>query len=201
MAVMDVHRTLGRERILHEAAALFLTHGYAETSMRVIADAVEIRPASIYHHFASKDALLTEILAIGMDAVTQAFDEAALNSDTPLDPQHRLERHVAAHLRALFANHAFTAAHVTVFPFAPETVRRGAVAERDAYEAQWSRLLEAVAPRLSKDERRLVRLALFGAMNSTVQWFDASEGSVDDLARTIVRTLWHGLAAETEARP
>lgn len=207
MAVTDMHPTLGRDRILHEAASLFLTHGYAETSMRVIADAVDIRPASIYHHFASKDALLSEILTIGMKAVTDAFEQAASSSVegrarvTAEDKRRRLERHVAGHLRALFAHHGFTAAHVTVFPFAPESVRRAAVSERDAYEAQWSRLLAEIAPRLSNDERRLVRLALFGAMNSAVQWFDASEGSVDDLAQTIVRTLWLGLSSESEPTP
>ena len=52
----------GRDRILREAAELFLTRGYAETSLRTIADAVDMRPASIYHHFDSKDALLTDCL-------------------------------------------------------------------------------------------------------------------------------------------
>lgn len=183
----------GRDRILREAAHLFLTRGYAETSMRTIADAADIRPASIYHHFTSKDALLAEILTIGMDAVTSAFDRAnAMPADAP---RARLEQHVAAHLHALFANHAFTAAHVTVFPFAPTEVRRAAVSERDAYELQWTHLLKAVAPGLTPEATRLVRLALFGAMNSSVQWFDASEGSVDELAAGIVNTLWDGLGA------
>lgn len=161
--------------------------------MRTIAQAAHIRPASIYHHFSSKDALLTEILSIGMDAVTSAFDSAAAAATKA--PRARLERHVAAHLHALFANHAFTAAHVTVFPFAPADVRRAAVSERDAYESQWTQLLQVVAPHLTPDATRLVRLALFGAMNSSVQWFDASEGSVDELAAGIVNTLWDGLGA------
>lgn len=198
MAVTDVRtnpgrETPGRDRILFEAAALFLANGYAETSMRTIAEAVDIRPASIYHHFPSKDALLEEILAIGMEAVTAAF--AAADRSPSADAATRLERHVAAHLNALFTNHAFTAAHVTVFPFVPEAVRTSAIDERDAYEALWTELLAEIAPQLSTDALRLVRLALFGAMNSSVQWFDPAEGSVDELARTIVRTLWDGLGA------
>lgn len=181
----------GRDRILREAAVLFLTRGYAETSMRTIAEAADIRPASIYHHFSSKDALLTEILGIGMDAVTSAFVDVAENPHSTR--QARLEAHVAGHLRALFDNHAFTAAHVTVFPFAPVDVRRAAVPERDAYEAQWTEMLSQVAPELPDEARRLVRLALFGAMNSAVQWFDSAEGSVDDLARTLAAAIWHGV--------
>ncbi len=184
----------GRDRILRVAAELFLTKGYAETSLRTIADAVEMRPASIYHHFDSKDALLTEILDIGMDAVTTAFDAVASETSNT-GGRERLEAHVAGHLRALFANHAFTAAHVTVFPFVPADVREASVAQRDAYEAQWSSLLAELAPRLEPDALRLTRLALFGAMNSAVQWFDPSEGSIDELAKNIVSTLWHGLGS------
>jgi len=185
----------GRDRILRVAAELFLTKGSAETSLRIIADAVEMRPASIYHHFESKDALLSEILDIGMDAITSAFDEAHADADASSLGRERLEAHVAAHLRALFAHHAFTAAHVTVFPFVPEAVRSKAVPRRDAYEAQWTELLTDIAPELAPDALRLTRLALFGAMNSAVQWFDSDEGSVDELAAIIVGTLWNGLGS------
>ncbi len=186
----------GRDRILRVAAELFLANGYAETSLRTIADAVDMRPASIYHHFESKDALLANILDIGMDAVTSAFDATAERL-SPGSPGGRelLEAHVAAHLRALFTHHAFTAAHVTVFPFVPAQVRRDAVGRRDAYEAQWTQLLTEAVPSLSADARRLTRLALFGAMNSAVQWFDPTEGSVDELANALVSTLWNGLGS------
>lgn len=186
----------GRERILHAAAALFLTRGYAETSLRTIAHAAEMQPASIYHHFDSKDALLSEILDIGMHAVTTAFERAASELPALADGRIRLRAHVSAHVSALFTNHAFTATHVTVFPFAPPEVRRAAVPERDSYEAQWTELLATIAPHLDADAVRLVRLALFGAMNSAVHWFDVAEGSVDDLATTIVDTLWDGLGEQ-----
>lgn len=185
----------GRERILHAAANLFLSRGYAETSLRTIADAADMRPASIYHHFESKDALLIEILDIGMNAVTSAFDAATTTANT-LEGRDRLRAHVRGHLSALFTNHAFTAAHVTVFPFAPSEVRRAAVPDRDRYETLWTALLHDIAPHLSPDAVRLVRLTLFGAMNSSVHWFDTSEGSTDELAGAIVNTLWDGLGRQ-----
>ncbi len=181
----------GKQRILDAAAELFLTRGYAETSIRLIADAVGIKPASIYHHFTNKDSLLTEILEIGMLAVDRAFDDAA--ASTPPEPADRLERHVAAHLEALFAHHAFTATHVTVFPFAPPAVRNAAVAARDDYEARWAELLGEIAPQLEPDALRIARLALFGAMNSSVQWFDPKTSSTADLASAIARTVAHGM--------
>ena len=182
----------GRSRILLSAAQLFLEHGYAETSLRTIADAVDMRPASIYHHFDSKDALLGEILEIGMDAVMNAFT-AAERTVLDAQPAERLTAHVSAHLEALFANHAFTAAHVTVFPFVPDEVRVASVPRRDEYEARWTDLLHDLAPGLDDEGVRVTRLSLLGVMNSTLQWFDPAEGALDDLARTFVDTMWRGL--------
>lgn len=51
-----------REEILDAAAELFTTQGYATTSTRAIADAVGIRQSSLYHHFATKDDILEELL-------------------------------------------------------------------------------------------------------------------------------------------
>lgn len=53
----------GREQILDAAAELFTTHGYGATSTRAVAEAVGIRQASLYHHFATKDDILETLLA------------------------------------------------------------------------------------------------------------------------------------------
>ena len=51
-----------RQDVLDAAAALFCTVGFTSTSTRAIADAAGVRQASIYHHFAGKDAILLELL-------------------------------------------------------------------------------------------------------------------------------------------
>ena len=56
-----------REEILDAAAELFTTLGYASTSTRRIADAVGVRQASLYHHFATKDDILDALLAGTVD--------------------------------------------------------------------------------------------------------------------------------------
>lgn len=57
-----------REEILDAAAELFTTHGYSSTSTRAIADAVGMRQASLYHHFATKDDILDALVAGTVDA-------------------------------------------------------------------------------------------------------------------------------------
>ncbi len=69
-----------RDEILDAAAELFTRQGYANTSTRAIADAVGIRQSSLYHHFATKDDLLSELLD-GTVAGGLAFARAALEDD------------------------------------------------------------------------------------------------------------------------
>lgn len=47
-----------RERILDAALDLFRTQGYAETTMRQIADAADVAVGNAYYYFASKDQLI-----------------------------------------------------------------------------------------------------------------------------------------------
>lgn len=51
-----------RDQILDAAARLFVERSFAATSTREIADAVGIRQASLYYHFANKDEILAELL-------------------------------------------------------------------------------------------------------------------------------------------
>lgn len=186
----------GRRRILDLAAALFLERGYAGTSLRDIAAAVGMKAGSLYYHFASKEALLQAILRRGVEVMVGAFHEAA-EATRDLDGRSRFAAHVRAHLGALYENGPYTAAHVTTFRTAPSSVCDTIVPERDAYEAMWTGLLEELASRheIAPDASiGLSRLILFGAMNSSVEWFDPERGSLDTIAEAITRQLWPGLS-------
>jgi AcrR family transcriptional regulator len=50
-------RTGVDETILDAAAALFARHGFEQTSLKALADAVGLSKAGLLHHFPSKDAL------------------------------------------------------------------------------------------------------------------------------------------------
>ena len=51
-----------KQKILISAADLFASNGYTETSVRDIATAVGIKPASLYNHFSSKEEILLLML-------------------------------------------------------------------------------------------------------------------------------------------
>jgi len=188
--------TPGRDRILDEAAALFLEHGYEAASVRRIAEAVGMRAASIYHHFNSKEDLLEVILRRGLEVMTMAFDDAS-TATLGAPGRERLAAHVRAHLAALYENGPYTATHVTTFRTAPESVRTTIVPQRDAYETLWTTLLDGLVTSgvLTPDTAvGPARLMLLGGMNASVEWFDPQRGSLDDLAGLITHQTLYGLS-------
>lgn len=82
-----------REEILDAAAELFTTQGYATTSTRAIADAVGIRQSSLYHHFATKDDILEDLLsrtvAPGL-SFARAVDESSERGQSAVSPAAQL---------------------------------------------------------------------------------------------------------------
>ncbi len=75
-----------REEILDAAAELFTNLGYASTSTRRIADAVGVRQASLYHHFATKDDILDALLAGTVDEPLRLAAEL-LDENGPAAPR------------------------------------------------------------------------------------------------------------------
>lgn len=64
-----------REQVLHAAAQLFVTKGFAATSTREIADKVGIRQASLYYHFSGKDEILAELLERSVRPTVDRVDQ------------------------------------------------------------------------------------------------------------------------------
>ncbi len=90
-----------REEILDAAAELFTSLGYASTSTRRIADAVGIRQASLYHHFATKDDILDALLSGTVDAPLRLAAELLAESGSAASRLHLL---VATDVDQLCAN-------------------------------------------------------------------------------------------------
>jgi AcrR family transcriptional regulator len=73
----------GREQILDAAAELFVAHGVAATSTRMIAERVGVRQASLYYHFNGKDEILAELLSASVRPSLQAFQQIAAAGTEP----------------------------------------------------------------------------------------------------------------------
>jgi AcrR family transcriptional regulator len=71
-----------RRKILNAARTLFLAEGYANVSMRKIADQIEYSPGAIYSYFASKEEIFFALAEEGLQFVRAHCAGAA--SDDPL---------------------------------------------------------------------------------------------------------------------
>lgn len=75
--VTAAFRQQADEQIVDRAAALFARHGFAQTSVQSVADAVGLSKAGLLHHFPSKQALWDAVLAQAGALGEQAYDAVA----------------------------------------------------------------------------------------------------------------------------
>lgn len=88
-----------RRDIMEEAIALFLTRGYAGTSMSDLARACGIQKASLYHHFAGKDALFVACVTEGYEEGTRML--MAIRDDETLDDADRIRAAISTLYRII----------------------------------------------------------------------------------------------------
>lgn len=89
-----------RGQLLNIAAAMFATRGYAETTVRDIADEAGILSGSLYHHFSSKEAVLDEILRGFLTALFERFSKIEQETE---DPREALDELIVASFEAISA--------------------------------------------------------------------------------------------------
>ncbi len=178
------------------AAKLFRKKGFDATSTRDIATAVGMRSGSPFYHFKSKGDLLYAVMAEGMRAAIekqrltlQNANISLLNNEQLRQRIHGLQPHL---LHILILNHfeVLLSPESDFIPvmlyewrsLTPQEQSTMATLQRE-YEAVWLPVLEALfASGQLKCPVKLARLLIFGALNWSVQWFDASKGaSLDEL--------------------
>ncbi|MFT4082551.1 MAG: TetR/AcrR family transcriptional regulator [Nocardioides sp.] len=72
-----------RAQLLAIGAQMFAEKGFTQTTVRDIADAAGILSGSLYHHFSSKEEMLTEVLHGFMDGLLGRFEEIVAREETP----------------------------------------------------------------------------------------------------------------------
>jgi TetR/AcrR family transcriptional regulator, cholesterol catabolism regulator len=174
-----------RVELVNTAARLFRKKGFDATSTRDIAAAVGMHSGSPFYHFKSKGALLNAVMEEGMRSALQrqaaALQEAGLST-----------AQAPALLRVLIRNHFDVllgpgSDFIPVMLYESRSItarQRGLLAKLQSdYEAVWEPVLAALAKAGQlKGPVKLSRLLIFGALNWSVQWFDAKkDASLDDL--------------------
>lgn len=194
-----------RLELITAAARLFRKKGFDATSTRDIAAAVGMHSGSPFYHFKSKGELLHAVMEEGMRSALQrqaaALQSAGLSTDD-----------APALLRLLVRNHfgvllgpGSDFIPVMLYESRSITARQRAVLTKlqGDYEAVWEPVLQALARAGQlKGPVKLARLLMFGALNWSVQWFDARQSAtLDDLTDAAMALFVHSPAREKKSSP
>ena len=178
--------------LIAAAAKLFRQKGFDATSTRDIAAAVGMRSGSPFYHFKSKGDLLYAVMAEGMRSAIEKQQITLQNANVSLsnteqsrqEPQNLLHVLVLNHFEVLLSPES-DFIPVMLYEWrslTPQQQSTMATLQRE-YEAVWLPVLEALfASGQLTCPVKLARLLMFGALNWSVQWFDAQKGAnLDDL--------------------
>jgi AcrR family transcriptional regulator len=168
-----VIETGARRREIDEVASeLFHANGYAATSVRDIARALDIQGASLYAHVASKEDVLWSIVDGAATAFETKGDEAVAETAAS-DPVERLAALVEAHVDVVTADPERASVFVTEWRHLSGD-RRAAIAQRrDAYETRFRAVIEdgtAVGAFRATDSA-LAATFILTALNGIATWY------------------------------
>jgi TetR/AcrR family transcriptional regulator, cholesterol catabolism regulator len=160
-----------RSEIVEVASGLFHANGYAATSVRDIARALDIQGASLYAHVASKEDVLWSIV----DSTATAFEHGAdaAVGDASADPIDRLAALVEAHVETVTADPERASVFVTEWRHLSPDRRTVIAARRDTYEA---RFRDTIRDGIAVGEFRqtdpdLAATFLLTALNGIATWY------------------------------
>ena len=168
------------------SARLFREKGFEGTTIRDIADAVGMRSGSPFYHFKSKQEILAAVMEEGLVA---GLDATSKIMALDLSPREKFLALVRSHLETVLAEgHDFIPVLLYDWRSLSPDLQAHIIELKDRYDLYWQQMLSALKQAgLIKDDGKVVRLLLLGAINYSVQWYRPGKGlSLDQLAQQTV---------------
>jgi AcrR family transcriptional regulator len=78
-----IPRSAAQTRILVAALDLFADHGVSGTSLQMIADALGVTKAAVYHQFKTKDEIIIAVTEMQLGTLEEALEDAEAAEDRP----------------------------------------------------------------------------------------------------------------------
>ncbi|KGH08147.1 TetR family transcriptional regulator [Comamonas thiooxydans] len=178
------NESMRRGELVKVAAQLFRQRGFHGTSTRDIAAAAGMQSGSIFYFFESKETILHAVMQDGMTQAAVSQNAALQALGARANGVERLSALVRNHLQIMVGGESdFIPVMLYEWRLLSDAQRMEVSAQKDAYEAQWMPVLQALH-RTGKLKARpeIARLLIFGALNWTAQWFTEGRGlTLDEL--------------------
>ncbi len=161
---------MSRENILKAAALIFEEKGYHAASMQDIAEAVDLKKGSLYHHVSSKQeillALLDEALVLILERLQTVFTRT-------LSPSEKLRQALRAYLSFLTENRSLSSVLLLEYRSLEPEFKDLHIPRRDQVEQILRKIIEAGVSQgdfLAQNPGMTVK-ALLGVLNWTITWY------------------------------
>jgi AcrR family transcriptional regulator len=181
-----------KEQLLQDIAELFYKRGYDKTSIRDISRALNLSKPGIYHHFASKQEILFDIIYDFMEKTNRHLME---NMALIQSPEERLLFIVQSHTR-FFVKYP---AQTKVVVYEAHSLEGDFAARFKEKQIEYITIIKKVVQEIiketgSKMDVNVVTFSLLGILNWTIQWYKP-EGKVppEMLAKQIWDFFLNGL--------
>jgi AcrR family transcriptional regulator len=191
------NKARGRRRapeIFDAAARVFAERGFHGTTTQDIADVLNIRQASLYYYFPSKDAALELVCLRGVEGF---FEAAKAIAAGPGSCANRLSRLIDSHLAPVIDRGDYVRVFLNERQHLPAESRRKV--------GRWSRALERVFEDVIKEgvrkgefrrdlDTRLAALAILGMCNAVPSWFRKENADIRSVSEQFVRLMLDGVS-------
>ncbi|MCO6492256.1 MAG: TetR family transcriptional regulator [Phaeodactylibacter sp.] len=183
-----------KKQIIQEAAVrLFRDKGYSATSMRDLADAVNLKASSLYNHISSKEEILKDICFENAHRFLDGMKEV---ESLPGTPAEKVEALLRLHIRAATGDAASVMAFNDEWRHLAEPLLSEFMALRRDYERRFMAILKSgMQSGQIQDMEPVVALhTLFSSMRWLYDWFQpgkklSSEKVEEDMVRMVMKGL------------
>jgi AcrR family transcriptional regulator len=188
--------TKRRQQIEDVASGLFRERGYAGTSIRDIAQALNIQGGSLYAHVASKEDVLWAIVTRAAGHFHSLVGPIAA-SDAP--PQNRLRDMIRAHVVVVTSSQRDAAVFLHEWRLLSADRRAELGARRDAYEGLFRKVIAegSAVGTFRKVDPKLTAMAILSALNGIATWYRPDGAlSAEQVADQHAELFLHALEAD-----
>ncbi|ORA12076.1 TetR family transcriptional regulator [Mycobacterium asiaticum DSM 44297] len=180
-------RSAAQTRVLDAALKLIAEHGVGGTSLQMIADAIGVTKAAVYHQFKTKEQIVVALTERELGGLEEALEAAEAHDDFPRAREVLLGRVIDMAIERRGA--------ASTLQFDPVIVRL--LAEHEEFQQFIARLYGVLVDDTSEDARVsaavLSGAIAVGVMHPLVADVD------DDTLRSQLRRVIHRLIGATEA--
>jgi len=190
---------MSKQEILNAAAHIFGQKGYHATSMQDIAEAVNLKKASLYHHITGKQDILQEVLEQALDLVISRVN-AAVDQDIP-SPE-KLRQAIRNYMQTLSDHQELAAVLLLEYRSLLPELNHNHIPRRDRFEGLWRGMIQAIADTGGTPyiDPAMAARALLGMMNWSITWY-RSDGpsSPEEIADQFADLMLNGLLTREQS--